>query len=115
MGRGLISAFNPDLGNPFAHSTFGWVSYGGVQRGRRERYPCSFDGSEAVMRFLRRLLQHLACGLRVKDLLVHLLAEPAEFNRNDRKRFPSRNHADCVWAPHALAVRQLVVFLRRRG
>ena len=65
------------------------------------------------MRFLRRLLQHQAGVLRIEDLLVHLLAEPAELDRDNRERILSRDHTDCVWAPHALAVRGLVVLLRR--
>ena len=56
------------------------------------------------MRFSRRPLQHHTRGLRIEHLLVHLLAKPAELDRNDRKWILSRNHADGIGTLHPLAV-----------
>lgn len=76
-----------------------------------EAYPCGFNGLEAITGFSCGPLQHQARGLRIEDLLVHLLAELAEFDRNDGERFLSRHHADSIRAFHPLAVHQLVIFL----
>ena len=79
--------------------------------GGGETYPSSFNGSEAFVRFFGCPLQYKARVLGVKNLLVHLLAQLAEFDRNDRKWIPSCNHSDRIWAPHRLAVGHLVVLL----
>ena len=51
-------------------------------------------------------------SLGIEDFLVHLLAKPAEFDRNDGEWVLSRHHADSIGALHPLAVHQLVVFLQ---
>ena len=102
MGWELISAFNPDLGKLPAHSAFRSIST--ALKGDLEPYTCGFNCSEAIVRFSCRPRQHLARGLRVQDLLVHLLAKPAEFDRDDRKWISPRHHADRIGALHPLAV-----------
>jgi hypothetical protein len=112
MARVLISAFNPDLGRLPAHSAFVGQVSPALKGKRRETYSCGLDGSEAIARSYRRLLQHHARVLRIEDLLIHLLAEPAKLDRDDGKWILARDHADSVGALHPLAVRHLVVFLR---